>query len=77
METANLNKEKLNGERIGIVFGTFAPLHKGHLNIIYRALMENDGVILIVSGYQHDRGEAVHLPLEKRFRYLREAFNDE
>ena len=77
METANLNKEKIAGKKIGVVFGTFAPLHNGHQAIIYKALMENDGVVLIVSGYKGDRGDVIGLPLEKRFRYLREAFNDE
>lgn len=77
MQTANLNKEKLTGSRIGVVFGTFAPLHLGHQKIIYKALMENDSVVLIVSGYQGDRGDQIGLPLDKRFRYLRETFNDE
>ena len=33
---------------------------------------------MIVSGYKGDRGEEVGLPLQKRFRYIREGFsNDE
>ena len=37
-----------------------------------------DRVCVIVSGYKGDRGEEVGLPLQKRFRYIREGFsNDE
>ena len=79
MQTLNLNRNLLAGDQIGVVFGEFAPFHKGHLSIVQRALMENDAVVLIVSGShrENDRGESIRLPLERRFRYLREVFNDE
>jgi NadR type nicotinamide-nucleotide adenylyltransferase len=75
--TENLSKKKLTGKRIGVVFGTFAPLHVGHQQEIYKALIQNDAAVVIVSGYTGDRGDKVGLSLEKRFRYLREAYNDE
>ena len=75
--TNNISKSKLSGQKIGVYFGTFAPLHSGHQQQIYKCASLNDGVLLIVSGYDHDRGAQIGLPLEKRFRYLREAFNDE
>jgi NadR type nicotinamide-nucleotide adenylyltransferase len=75
--TENLSKKKLTGKRIGVVFGTFAPLHAGHQQEIYKALIQNDAAVVIVSGYTGDRGDKVGLSLEKRFRYLREAYNDE
>ena len=65
-------------ERIALVFGTFAPLHQGHIDLIQRAKRQRDRVRVIVSGYEGDRGEEVGLTLQKRFRYIREAFsNDE
>ena len=65
-------------ERIALVFGTFAPLHQGHIDLIQRAKRQCDCVRVIVSGYEGDRGEEVGLSLQKRFRYIREAFsNDE
>ena len=65
-------------ERIALVFGTFAPLHQGHIDLIQRAKRQCDRVRVIVSGYEGDRGEEVGLTLQKRFRYIREAFsNDE
>jgi NadR type nicotinamide-nucleotide adenylyltransferase len=77
MITNNISKGKLTGKRIGVYFGTFAPLHTGHQQQIYKTAALNDGVLLIVSGYEGDRGDKIGLHLGKRFRYLREAFNDE
>lgn len=67
----------ISGSKIGIYFGTFAPLHSGHQQEIYKAAALNDGVVVIVSGYAGDRGDNIDLGLQKRFRYLREAFADE
>ena len=65
-------------EKVAVVFGTFAPLHQGHIDLIRRAKRQCDRVCVIVSGYKGDRGEEVGLPLQKRFRYIREGFsNDE
>ena len=65
-------------EKVAVVFGTFAPLHQGHIGLIQRAKRQCDRVCVIVSGYKGDRGEEVGLPLQKRFRYIREGFsNDE
>lgn len=70
-------KEKLVGTNFGIYFGTFAPFHKGHYSEMISAMTKNDGVVLIVSGYTGDRGDKEGLPLQRRFRYLREQFKDE
>ena len=69
---------KLNGNSIGIVFGSFAPLHQGHLDCIMRAKKENDGGCLVIScGFDGDKGEPL-MPHRKRYRYVREHFaNDE
>ncbi|MBS9334482.1 AAA family ATPase [Fructobacillus sp. M1-13] len=77
MVKANLVKENLTGDHIGVFFGTLAPMHIGHQAEIYKAAALNDGVVVITSGYTGDRGDQIGLPVEKRFRYLREAFNDE
>ena len=40
---------------IGVVFGTFAPLHQGHLDLIYRAKKEcSNGCIVVVCGFDGD-----------------------
>ena len=49
-------------ERIALVFGTFAPLHQGHIDLIQRAKRQCDRVRVIVSGYEGDRGVEVGLP---------------
>lgn len=70
-------QKPLTGKRVGIVFGSFAPLHQGHLDLIMRAKKENDGgCIVIVCGYDGDKGEPL-MPHNKRYRYVREFFADD
>ena len=45
-------QKPLKGKSVGVVFGSFAPLHQGHLDLIMRAKKENDGgALVIVCGY--------------------------
>ena len=70
-------QKPLVGKKIGVVFGSFAPLHQGHLDLIMRAKKENDGgCIVIVCGYDGDKGEPL-MPHNKRYRYVREFFADD
>lgn len=62
--------------KIGMVLGCFAPLHKGHMELIMRAKKENDKCYIIVCGYDGDKGEPL-LPLRKRVRYVKETFKDD
>lgn len=68
---------KLSGNFVGVVFGSFAPLHQGHLELIMRAKKQCDGGCLVIScGYDGDKGEPL-MPHTKRYRYVREFFNDD
>lgn len=70
-------QKPLSGKSVGIVFGSFAPLHQGHLDCIMRAKKENDGgAIVIVCGFDGDKGEPM-MPHSKRYRYVREFFADD
>lgn len=70
-------QKPLSGRKVGVVFGSFAPLHRGHLDLIMRAKKENDGgCIVIVCGYDGDKGEPL-MPHSKRYRYVREFFADD
>jgi NadR type nicotinamide-nucleotide adenylyltransferase len=70
-------QKPLSGKNVGIVFGSFAPLHQGHLDLIMRAKKENDGgALVIVCGYDGDKGEPL-MPHAKRYRYVREFFADD
>ena len=70
-------QKELLGKNIGIVFGSFAPLHQGHLDLIMRAKKENDGgCIVIVCGYENDKGEPL-MHHQKRYQYVREFFDDD
>lgn len=67
----------LSGDSVGIVFGSFAPLHQGHLDLIMQAKKENDAGCLVIScGYDGDKGEPI-MPHIKRYRYVREFFADD
>lgn len=74
-----LYQEKLDIEKgTGLVLGCFAPLHKGHLDLIYRAKKENlGGVFVIVCGYDGDRGEEAGMNLKARYQMVREYFKDD
>lgn len=70
-------QKPLSGKRVGVVFGSFAPLHQGHLDCIMRAKKENDGgAIVIVCGFDGDKGEPM-MPHSRRYRYVREFFADD
>lgn len=70
-------QKPLRGNRVGVVFGSFAPLHQGHLDLIMQAKKENDGgCVVIVCGYDGDKGEP-KMPHNKRYRYVREFFADD
>lgn len=69
-------QKPLKGD-VGIVFGSFAPLHQGHLDLIMRAKKENSGgAIVICCGYEGDKGEPL-MPHTKRYRYVREFFSND
>lgn len=60
---------------VGVVLGCFSPLHKGHLDLIYKAKKEClGGVIVVCCGYDYDRGYPA-MPLEKRYQMVREFFD--
>ena len=61
-------------EKVAVVFGTFAPLHQGHIDLIQRAKRQCDRVCVIVSGYKGDRGEEVGLPLQNVFAIFEKVF---
>ncbi|HEM3212800.1 adenylyltransferase/cytidyltransferase family protein [Streptococcus suis] len=61
-------------QTIAVVFGTFAPMHKGHLDLIERAKLACCQVCVVVSGYDRDRGDLIGLDLLTRFRAIQSQF---
>ena len=74
-----MKRKHLSGKSIGIVFGTFAPMHVGHVDLITKEKRANDNVLVIVSSSntQKDRGTRTGLSLNRRFRNVREVFYDD
>ena len=62
--------------KIGLVFGTFAPMHLGHMDVINIAKKEMDKVIVICCGHEGDRGYPL-FPLEKRYELAAKEFADD
>lgn len=59
-------------KRLGVYFGTFAPCHVGHFEQIIRAKRENDHALVIVSGYEGDRGDEYGMSLNHRVKAMRQ-----
>ena len=71
-----MKRRILSIKNLAVVFGTFAPMHTGHVDLITKAKRDNDAVLVIVSGTNtdRDRGSRAGLHLNRRFRYVREVF---
>lgn len=60
---------------IGICFGGYCPMHRGHLDVIMKAKKQCDRVFVVVCGYDDEpRGEQIGLDLNKRYALVTEFF---
>lgn len=55
--------------KIGIVFGCFIPLHKGHLKLLSQSFIDNDLTIIAVCGKDDDRGKDF-IPFQHRIKLM-------
>lgn len=71
-------QQSLNYDKnVGVVLGSFSPLHRGHLDLIYKAKKEcGGGVLVVVCGYEHDKG-GPKMTLEERYKMVRQYFRDD
>lgn len=61
--------------KVGICFGGYCPMHRGHLDGIMRAKKENDEVLVIVCGYDYEpRAGNINLDLKERTAIVRRIF---
>lgn len=65
--------------KIGICFGGYCPMHRGHLDVIMRAKKENDECYVIVCGFDGEpRAAEIGMNLKERTAAVRRVFaNDE
>lgn len=61
--------------KIGVTFGGYCPLHRGHMELIMQAKKQNDYSFVFVCGYEGE--ERAFLPLEKRTTLIRNFLEDE
>lgn len=65
-------------KKIGICFGGYCPLHRGHLDLIMKSKKENDVCYVVVCGYDNEpRSNEINLSLDKRFQLVKEFFKDD
>lgn len=57
--------------RLGVYFGSFNPVHRGHMQIVYRLLSENLVDKVIVVATMEYWGKTKLMPLEKRLAMLK------
>ena len=63
---------------VGICFGGYCPLHRGHLDLIMKSKKLNDLTYVVVCGYDgEERGDSYDLPLIKRYRIIKNFLEDE
>jgi cytidyltransferase-like protein len=62
--------------KVGLVFGTFAPMHLGHMDVYNIAKKEMDKVVIICCGHEGDRGYPL-FPIEKRYELIQKEFADD
>ena len=61
--------------KIGICFGGYCPMHRGHLDAIMRAKKENDKCFVIVCGYDNEeRAGNINMTLKERTAIVRKIF---
>lgn len=82
MPRCNLTTAPLTGSRFAVVVSRFSPLHAGLEQRIYDLASRYDGVVLVLVS-RPDPNDGIGLDsltgmsARNRFRYLREAFNDD
>lgn len=59
--------------KIGIVFGCFIPMHKGHEILINNCINSNDKTIIAVCGFDDDRGKDF-IPFKDRYLLTKYAY---
>lgn len=65
-------------QKVGVCFGGYCPMHRGHLDNIMMAKKENDVVIVAVCGYNNEpRAKELGLSLDRRFKLIKEFFKDD
>lgn len=64
--------------KVGICFGGYCPMHRGHLDLIMRSKKENDKCVIVVCGFESEpRGQEIGLEISKREQLIRQFFKED
>lgn len=64
--------------KVGICFGGYCPMHRGHLDVIMKAKKQCDKVFVVVCGYDNEpRANEIKLDLNKRYALVTEFFKSD
>ena len=67
---------KSSNKKIALLIMRIQPLHNGHTQLIYKALMENDKVIVILGSSQEKRTKRNPFSTPERMNMLKQVFGD-
>lgn len=63
---------------IGITFGGFCPLHKGHMEMILQGKKENDYMFVTVCGYDdEERMKKMNITLDEKYEMIKNFLEDD
>lgn len=64
--------------KIGICFGGYCPLHRGHMDLINKARKTCDYTFVVVCGYDNEpRANSINLPLDIRYKLISDFLTDD
>jgi len=65
-----------NNKKVALLVMRQQPLHNGHSNLIYKAMLENDKVIVILGSSQEKRTKRNPFSVPERISFMKQVFGE-